>query len=104
MYSAFEYTHMETALFVVGLVKVRLITFYYSHTFILFQEGFCHCGESENCTVAHIKGFVRVPKNNSDALKYALVTHGPIASSVNSDRKSFRFYSHGIYDDPECGE
>ncbi|XP_029202306.2 KDEL-tailed cysteine endopeptidase CEP1-like [Acropora millepora] len=70
----------------------------------LAQEGFCHCGESENCTVAHIKGFVRVPKNNSEALKYALVTHGPIASSVNSDRKSFRFYSHGIYDDPECGK
>ena len=43
-------------------------------------------------------------KNNSDSLKFALATHGPIASSVNSDRKSFRFYSHGIYDDTECGE
>ena len=43
-------------------------------------------------------------KNNSDALRLALVTHGPIASSVNSDRKTFRFYSHGIYDDPKCGD
>ncbi|XP_068738415.1 cathepsin S-like [Montipora capricornis] len=70
----------------------------------LAQEGFCHCGESENCTITHITGFVRVTKNNSDSLKFALATHGPIASSVNSDRKSFRFYSHGIYDDTECGK
>jgi len=70
----------------------------------LAQEGFCHCGQSDNCTFAHINGFVRVKKNNSDALKVALVTHGPIASSVNSDRKTFRFYSHGIYDDPDCGK
>lgn len=37
-------------------------------------------------------------------MRLALVTHGPIASSVNSDRKTFRFYSHGIYDDPKCGK
>lgn len=70
----------------------------------LAQEGFCHCGKSDNCTFAHIKGFIKVKKNNSDALRLALVTHGPIASSVNSDRKTFRFYSHGIYDDPKCGK
>ena len=43
-------------------------------------------------------------KNNSDEMKLALVTHGPIASSVNADTKTFRFYSHGIYDDPKCGK
>ena len=37
-------------------------------------------------------------------MKLALVTHGPIASSVNADTKTFRFYSHGIYDDPKCGK
>ena len=50
------------------------------------------------------RNHLKVKKNNSDALRLALVTHGPIASSVNSDRKTFRFYSHGIYDDPKCGK
>ena len=68
------------------------------------QEGFCHCGNRDNCTATHISGFLRVGKNSSAALKLALVSHGPIASSVNSDKKTFRFYSHGIYDDPECGK
>lgn len=70
----------------------------------LAQEGFCHCGKSDNCTFTHISGFSKVKKNNSDALKVAMVTHGPIVSSMNSDQKTFRFYSHGIYDDPKCGK
>ena len=87
-------THLKTTLLILLLPIVLCF----------FQEGFCHCGKSDNCTFAHISGFIKVRKNSSDALRLALVTHGPIASSVNSDRKTFRFYSHGIYDDPKCGK
>ncbi|XP_048583026.1 pro-cathepsin H isoform X2 [Nematostella vectensis] len=69
----------------------------------LAQEGFCHCGKTSNCTTHHISGFMRVKKHNPTLLKFALATHGPIASSLNADQKTFRFYSHGIYDDPKCG-
>ena len=68
------------------------------------QEGFCHCGRKDNCTVARIDGFIQVKKHSFKALRFALATHGPIASSINADRKTMRFYSHGIYDDPKCGE
>ena len=69
-----------------------------------YQEGFCHCGKKEKCAVARIEGFMRVKKHYPKALKFALVTHGPIAASVNADPKTFRFYSNGVYDDPLCSK
>ena len=47
---------------------------------------------------------MKVKKRYPKALKFALVTHGPIAASVNADQKTFRFYSHGVYNDPKCSE
>ncbi|KAK7600887.1 hypothetical protein V9T40_008328 [Parthenolecanium corni] len=65
------------------------------------QDGFCH---SQNVTlVAPITGFVNVTPNDESALKVALLKHGPISVAIDASHRSFSFYSHGVYFEPECG-
>jgi hypothetical protein len=34
-------------------------------------------------------------------MKVALAKYGPISCSVNADAKTLRFYSKGVYNDPD---
>ncbi|XP_030385247.1 digestive cysteine proteinase 1 [Scaptodrosophila lebanonensis] len=66
----------------------------------LGQDGYCH---ANNVTlVAPIKGFVNVTSNDSTAFKVALLKHGPISVAIDASPKTFSFYSHGVYYEPEC--
>ncbi|XP_028397683.1 counting factor associated protein D-like [Dendronephthya gigantea] len=68
----------------------------------LGQEAYCHCGQDENCTVIdNAKDFYRVRPNTVKTLKLALAKYGPISCSINADAKTLRFYSKGVYNDPE---
>ena len=66
------------------------------------QEGTCHFDGTHRG--AMIDAFAHVPKNNNTALKIAVAKYGPAAVSINVNPLSLKFYSWGIYDDPECGK
>jgi len=67
----------------------------------LGQDGYCHI---DNVTLtAKITGYVNVTPGDPDALKVAVAKHGPISVAIDASRKTFSFYSNGIYYDPECG-
>ncbi|KAH8256017.1 hypothetical protein KR026_004989, partial [Drosophila bipectinata] len=66
----------------------------------LGQDGYCHIN---NVTlVAPIKGFVNVTSNDPNAFKLALLKHGPLSVAIDASPKTFSFYSHGVYYEPEC--
>ena len=44
-------------------------------------------------------GFVRVPKEDEDALAVAVATQGPITVGMDASGIGFLYYSHGIYSD-----
>lgn len=68
----------------------------------MLQDGYCHI---DNVTLtANITGYVNVTSGDADALKVALLKHGPISVAIDASRKTFSFYSNGIYYDPECGK
>jgi hypothetical protein len=52
--------------------------------------------------VAPIKGYVNVTTNNENAFKVALFKNGPLSVAIDASRKTFSFYSNGVYYDPEC--
>jgi len=53
---------------------------------------------------AKITGYVNVIPQNVDALKIAIVKHGPISVAIDASHKTFSFYSHGVYYDSTCGK
>lgn len=45
---------------------------------------------------------MNISKQNSTELKQAISQYGPVSVLINTKPKSFKFYSSGIYYDPEC--
>ncbi|XP_068142438.1 digestive cysteine proteinase 1 [Drosophila tropicalis] len=66
----------------------------------LGQDGYCHV--SNATLVAPITGFVNVTSNDPNAFKLALLKHGPLSVAIDASPKTFSFYSHGVYYEPEC--
>lgn len=65
------------------------------------QDGYCHI---DNVTMsAPIKGYVNVTSGDADALKVAVVRHGPISVAIDASHRTFSFYANGVYYDPKCG-
>lgn len=64
------------------------------------QDGFCHAKNSNVTLVAPITGWVNVT-NDVNALKIALLKHGPVNVAIDASQKSFHFYSNGIYFEPK---
>lgn len=63
----------------------------------LGQDGYCHVN---NVTlVASIKGWVNVTSNDQNAMKMAILKHGPISVAIDASHKTFSFYSNGVYYD-----
>lgn len=54
--------------------------------------------------VAPITGYVNVTSNNADALKMALLKHGPISVGIDASHRTFSFYANGIYNEPKCSK
>ncbi|XP_017777460.1 PREDICTED: digestive cysteine proteinase 1 [Nicrophorus vespilloides] len=67
----------------------------------LGQDGYCHVN---NVTLtAKITGYVNVTSGDENALKLALLKHGPISVAIDASPRSFSFYSNGVYYEPKCG-
>jgi C1A family cysteine protease len=64
-------------------------------------DGYCH---SQNVTkAAKITGYVNVTSGDANALKLAIVKHGPISVAIDASHKSLSFYANGVYYEPKCG-
>ncbi|KAG4072513.1 hypothetical protein HA402_004602 [Bradysia odoriphaga] len=67
----------------------------------LGQDGYCHV---QNVTLqAPITGWVNVTAGDANAMKIALLKHGPISVAIDASHRTFSFYSHGVYYEPKCG-
>ncbi|XP_055905890.1 digestive cysteine proteinase 1 [Eupeodes corollae] len=66
----------------------------------LGQDGLCHADSVPK--VAKITGFVNVTSNDPNAFKIALINNGPLSVAIDAAHKSFSFYSHGVFYEPEC--
>ncbi len=53
---------------------------------------------------AKISKYVNTPPGSVSALVMAIAENGPISVAIDASHKSFSFYSHGVYYEPECGE
>ncbi|KAK9844357.1 hypothetical protein WJX74_001261 [Apatococcus lobatus] len=68
----------------------------------LGADGFCKATVSADAEPVAFKGYSFVPGYDDAALKEALYTRGPLATSIDASQPSFRFYSHGVYTEPDC--
>ncbi|KAG8297011.1 hypothetical protein J6590_044665 [Homalodisca vitripennis] len=68
----------------------------------LGQDGYCHINGTP--TVAAIMGYVNVTSNDPEALKVALLKHGPISVAIDASNPTFTFYANGIYNEKNCSE
>ncbi|KAI8435218.1 hypothetical protein MSG28_003574 [Choristoneura fumiferana] len=65
----------------------------------LMQEGFC---DIENMTTTYkIRGYTDVTPFSVEALKVALINHGPLSVSIDSS-DALEMYEEGIFYDPSC--
>ncbi|XP_048583024.1 counting factor associated protein D isoform X2 [Nematostella vectensis] len=87
-----------------GLVWARKFGVTSSRTYgrYLAQEGYCHCAKTDKCDTVHFERVMTVPKYNQTALRRGLALYGPASIAINVNRKSLKFYSGGVYDDPQC--
>lgn len=50
------------------------------------------------------KGFVDIKPGSETDLARAVATVGPVSIAIDASHETFQFYSHGVYDEPECDE
>lgn len=79
-----------------------MISTQYYTCIVYVQDGYCHINSTK--PVAPITGYVNVTANNPDALKIALLKHGPISVAIDASQTTFTFYSNGIYHDKDCSK
>lgn len=65
----------------------------------LGQDGYCHA--TNVSLVAPITGWVNVTSGSANALKVALLKHGPVSVAIDASPRTFSFYSHGVYYEPK---
>jgi cathepsin L len=72
------------------------------------ENSYPYEAEDDNCRFnkknvgATDSGFVDIEQNNEAKLKEALATVGPVSVAIDASHESFQFYSHGVYNEPEC--
>lgn len=82
------------------------VTIKVDHTVMSFsgykgQDGYCHAHDPNVTLVAPITGWVNVTSGDQNAMKVALLQHGPISVAIDASHKTFSFYSNGVYYEPK---
>lgn len=65
----------------------------------MFQDGYCHANNVS--MTAKITGYVNVTSGDENALKTAILKHGPISVAIDASQRTFSFYSNGVYFEPK---
>ncbi|KXZ45509.1 hypothetical protein GPECTOR_54g251 [Gonium pectorale] len=60
------------------------------------------CRVSNYSLVGRFSGYWAVESRNELALMEAVYKYGPVAVSVYADLDNFRYFSEGVYDEPDC--
>ncbi|CAF1353521.1 unnamed protein product [Adineta steineri] len=60
------------------------------------------CRFNSTNVVTNISSFVDVKSQSEMDLQYAIATVGPVAVAIDAQHDSFRFYSSGVYSEPDC--
>ncbi|XP_077432422.1 cathepsin S, ortholog2, tandem duplicate 1 isoform X2 [Vanacampus margaritifer] len=74
------------------------------------EESYPYMGRSGQCRysaaqrAANCSRYIALPKGDEGALKQTLAVVGPISVSIDASRRTFAFYSSGVYDDPLCSQ
>ncbi|XP_055350487.1 procathepsin L-like [Paramacrobiotus metropolitanus] len=68
----------------------------------LGADGYCHYNSSNTVIGARIASYVNVTSGDEEALKMAIAVQGPTAVGIDAAHKSFSFYSHGVFYEPDC--
>ncbi|EDL93863.1 rCG24278 [Rattus norvegicus] len=63
------------------------------------QDGLCRY--NPKYSAANVTGFVKVPLSEDDLMS-AVASVGPVSVGIDSHHQSFRFYSGGMYYEPDC--
>nr|AEK01110.1 cathepsin L [Cristaria plicata]AFO67888.1 cathepsin L [Cristaria plicata] len=66
------------------------------------RDGPCRFRRSE--VGATDRGYVDLPENDETALRHAVATIGPISVAIDGHHFNFRFYDHGVFDNPNCSK
>ncbi|KAL3884397.1 hypothetical protein ACJMK2_024536 [Sinanodonta woodiana] len=67
-----------------------------------YEERVGPCRFRRSKVGATDRGYVDLPKNDEIALRHAVATIGPISVAIDAGSHDFRFYDHGIFDNPNC--
>ena len=66
----------------------------------LGQDGKCH--DHAVPKTVQLAGWVNVTAYDASALQAAIFENGPVTVAINANPRTFTFYSHGVYSDPDC--
>ena len=61
------------------------------------------CNNQTCVKKVHVDTFYDVPKNDETQVERA-VAKQPVSVAIQANLQSFQLYSHGIYNDPDCGD
>lgn len=65
------------------------------------QDGYCHAKDPNVTLTAPVAAWVNVTRGDPNAMKVALLKHGPISVAIDAAHKTFSFYSHGVFFEPD---
>lgn len=62
----------------------------------------CRANSTSRANRGLMRGYMNVPAYDEAALMEALATHGPVGISFNAGLMPFKYYSAGVYSNPDC--
>ncbi|XP_077488509.1 cathepsin L-like peptidase [Amblyomma americanum] len=72
------------------------------------EESYPYVAQDQDCSFkqedvgATCTGYMGLEAGSEDALKYAVATVGPVSVAIDARSESFKHYTGGVYDEPEC--
>jgi cathepsin L len=60
------------------------------------------CRFTPDSVGATCSGSTSLPEGDEEALKEAVATVGPVSVAIDANHESFKMYSSGVYDEPDC--
>ena len=87
-----------------GICNRKIIKLNSWSPYFLYFPKERNCLTKNLTTGASIDSFMKVKANSAAALKKAIATYGPATASINTEAKTLKFYSKGIYSDKECSK